>query len=233
MIAVRDQGLNRCQDNGMEVPRTAFAWARRSFGAGFWMIHATAMARFTRQPRAGIGERQRRGVHWIGASSRSHLPNVADAVPFALFSRQQRAERNEGGSMHRKSRLLIAVAVLISGCALQDTRYDNSGIAAGFGPDYDNSILDWNFPTTNNQGPLLPPERFRPVRPAIGVPWATGNPMPWQQGDRAAPEGALSTVAPNEPRDCRGDCEEVASQDATAAVADARVRELSLLPKRN
>ena len=87
--------------------------------------------------------------------------------------------------MHRKSRLLIAVAVLISGCALQDTRYDYSGVAAGFGPDYEQTILDWNFPTTLNQGPLLPPERLHPVRPAIGVPWATGNPMPWRHDSRA------------------------------------------------
>ena len=134
--------------------------------------------------------------------------------------------------MHRKSRLLIAVAVLISGCALQDTRYDYSGVAAGFGPDYEQTILDWNFPTTLNQGPLLAPERLHPVRPAIGVPWATGNPMPWQQGDGAASEGALSGAASNEPRDCGGNCEEAASPDAKAVVVDARAREHSLLSER-
>jgi len=127
--------------------------------------------------------------------------------------------------MHRKSRLLIAVAVLLSGCALQDSRYDYSGAAAGFGPDYDQTILDWNFPTAHNQGPLLPPERFRPVRPAIGVPWATGNPMPWQQGAGATPEGAVSSATPDEPpRDCARDCDETAPY-AHPVVADARARE--------
>lgn len=128
--------------------------------------------------------------------------------------------------MYCKSRLLIAVAVLLSGCALQDSRYDYSGGSAGFGPDYEQSILDWNFPTTHNQGPLLAPERFRPVRPAIGVPWATDNPMPWQQGAGAAPEGVISTVAPDEPsRDCAKDCEATTTADMPAVVVDARARE--------
>ena len=135
--------------------------------------------------------------------------------------------------MHRRNRLLIAVAVLLSGCALQDTRYDNSGIAAGFGPDYDQTIIDWNFPTSHNQGPLLAPERFRPVRPAIGVPWATGNPMPWQQGDGAKPEGMHSGALADEPRDCARDCADAASApDATPAASDAGAREPSLVAER-
>ena len=82
--------------------------------------------------------------------------------------------------MSRKLRwlALTAAAVLASGCALQDTRYDYSRSALPFA-DYDESILDWNFPTTTNQGLLTPPERLRPWRPAVGVPWANGNPMPW------------------------------------------------------
>ena len=127
--------------------------------------------------------------------------------------------------MYCKIGLLIAVAVLLSGCALQDARYDYSADAAGFGLDYEQSILDWNFPTTHNQGPLLAPERWRPVRPAIGVPWATGNPMPWQQGAGAAPEGAVSAAAPDEPsRGCAKDCEEAAA-DTRPILVDARAHE--------
>jgi hypothetical protein len=129
--------------------------------------------------------------------------------------------------------MFIAIVVLLSGCALQDTRYDNSGIAAGFGPDYDQTIIDWNFPTSHNQGPLLAPERFRPVRPAIGVPWATGNPMPWQQGDGAKPEGAQSSVVVDEPRACADGCADlIAAQVATTAAPDVRARERSMLGER-
>jgi hypothetical protein len=135
--------------------------------------------------------------------------------------------------MLRRSRLLIAAAVLVSGCALQDTRYDNSGIAAGFGPDYDQTIIDWNFPTSHNQGPLLPPERFHPVRPAVGVPWATGNPMPWQQGDGAKPEGAEVGAAQDEPRDCTVQCAEASSPDTpTTTALDDRARERPLASDR-
>jgi hypothetical protein len=128
--------------------------------------------------------------------------------------------------MRRIRRLIVAVAVLVSGCALQDTRYDYSRLAAGLG-DYDESIIDWNFPTSTNQGPLLPPERFRPVRPAIGVPWATSDPMQWRQGDGVMPPTAGAT-----PHDatqvCASNCDVVASPDATTARSDTRPRELSL-----
>jgi hypothetical protein len=128
--------------------------------------------------------------------------------------------------MRRTRRLIVAVAVLVSGCALQDTRYDYSRLAAGLG-DYDESIIDWNFPTSTNQGPLLPPERFRPVRPAIGVPWATSDPMQWRQGD-----GVMAPTAGTTPHDatpaCASNCDLVASPDATPARGDARPRELSL-----
>ena len=135
--------------------------------------------------------------------------------------------------MHHKNRLLVAVVMLLSGCALQDTRYDNSGSAAGFGPDYNPTILDWNFPTATNQGPLLPPERFRPVLPAIGVPWATGNPMPWQQGDLRSSEGARAEGAAHDaPSACVADCENAAISDAEALVADSRTRERAVIAER-
>ncbi|HET9046991.1 MAG TPA: hypothetical protein VFO33_08540 [Casimicrobiaceae bacterium] len=75
---------------------------------------------------------------------------------------------------------LAAVAVLAPGCALYDTRYDYSRSALPFA-DYDESILDWNFPTTTNQGLLTPPERLHPWRPAVGVPWANGDLAPWNR----------------------------------------------------
>ena len=76
--------------------------------------------------------------------------------------------------LHRARLLaLFGSAVLVSGCALQDTRYDYSRLAAGLG-DYDESIIDWNFPTSTSQGPLLPPERFRsrlePLAEPLGSP---------------------------------------------------------------
>ena len=113
--------------------------------------------------------------------------------------------------MQYKTRWLIAAAVFLSGCALQDTRYDYSRMAAGLG-NYDESILDWNFPTTTNQGPLLPP---------------------WQQGDGATPEGAISGAAPHEPpRDCAQDCAETTTLRATPDVPDDRVGQRSSVIER-
>ncbi len=129
--------------------------------------------------------------------------------------------------MRRTRRLIVAVAVLVSGCALQDTRYDYSRLAAGLG-DYDESIIDWNFPTSTNLGPLVAPERFRPVRPAIGVPWATSDPMPWRQGDGVMPATA-GAVPHDATLDCASNCDRVvASPDATTPRGDPRARELSL-----
>lgn len=80
--------------------------------------------------------------------------------------------------MSRTSRLALGVAVtlLASGCAMQDTRYDYSSAGTPFA-DYDQTIIDWNFPTSANQGLLTAPERLHAWRPALGVPWAYGNPQ--------------------------------------------------------
>src|SRR5437879_3192944 len=104
--------------------------------------------------------------------------------------------------MRRTRRLIVAIAVLVSGCALQDPSYDYSRLAAGRG-DYDESIIDWNFSTSTSQGPLLPPELFRPVRPAIGVPWATSDPMPWRLSAGVMPEASHAVAAPH---DATPDC---------------------------
>jgi hypothetical protein len=74
----------------------------------------------------------------------------------------------------------LAGALLVSGCALKDPRdsYSYSRVSDGlWDADYD-LLLDWNFPTSANLGPIEAPQRFKPERPAIGVPWATGNPLP-------------------------------------------------------
>jgi hypothetical protein len=118
--------------------------------------------------------------------------------------------------MSRTFRLLAlasAAAMLASGCALQDTRYDYSRNGLPFA-DYDESILDWNFPTTTSQGLLKPVERVRPWRPAIGVPWANGNPMPWQSIQLPLTDSASDTSAsahdpaelPPAPVACDGGC---------------------------
>src|SRR5438045_4123513 len=77
----------------------------------------------------------------------------------ADFQWKANAASRKEPPMRRNRCLLIVVAMLGSGCALQDARYDYSRLAAGLG-DYDESIIDWNFPTSTNQGPLFPPERF-------------------------------------------------------------------------
>ena len=110
----------------------------------------------------------------------------------------------------RKLALGAALTVLASGCALQDTRYDYSRNALPFA-DYDESILDWNFPTTTSQGPLLPPERLYPWRPAIGVPWANGNPMPWNNQMPASEFPSEQSAGSHDPAGdstfaCEDDC---------------------------
>lgn len=106
--------------------------------------------------------------------------------------------------MHRPLRfvvLAVAGTVLVAGCALRDPRdsYAYGRVADGlWDADYD-VLLDWNFPTTANQGPLLAPQRFKPERPAIGVPWATGNPLQPRdatQAPSAAGTGPGADAAP-------------------------------------
>jgi hypothetical protein len=124
--------------------------------------------------------------------------------------------------------LAAATLVFTSGCALQSTRYDYSRLAAGLG-DYDESIIDWNFPTSTNQGPLLPPQRFRPYPPALGVPWATGNPMPWDRTQAPASDAAAQAdpAGHEATHGCAAPCDSSPPVEA-GAVADARVREPSV-----
>jgi hypothetical protein len=131
--------------------------------------------------------------------------------------------------MRATYRLLIgaAAAMFVSGCALQDSRYENSRLAVGLG-DYDESIIDWNFPTSTSQGPLLPPERFRPWPAAIGVPWATNGDAPPSRNDLAplSDAGPPVQAAPHDtPRDCASECDTATAKVDADLRVDARVRE--------
>ena len=137
-------------------------------------------------------------------------------------------------SAHRLVVAALAGAVLVSGCALRDPR---DGYAYGrtdglWDSDYD-LLLEWNFPTTANQGPLLAPQRFKPGRPAIGVPWATGNPLVPRDADLApSAEAAAPGVTASDDADdvALPVGESAAASDAApvarvAAARDARARD--------
>ena len=85
---------------------------------------------------------------------------------------------------------IIAVGGLLAGCALRDTRdnYAYSRASDGLWGDRPFELIDWNFPTSRNQPPLEAPRRFRLDRTAIGVTWATRNPLPLS--DNLAPQDA-------------------------------------------
>jgi hypothetical protein len=160
--------------------------------------------------------------------------------PESELHRSAQRERAPIARTFRKLALCAAAAVLVSGCALQDTRYDYSRNALPFA-DYDESILDWNFPTTTNQGLLTPPERLYPWRPAIGVPWANGNPMPWNN-QMPVSESVSEQPASEQsagPHDPAGDSTVACGHDCAAqpeaplaphADAAARMRD-SVLPR--
>jgi len=71
-------------------------------------------------------------------------------------------------------------AALSTGCALRDPRadYAYSRASDGLWGDTAFELIDWNFPTSLNQPPIEAPRRIRLERTAIGVTWATQNPLP-------------------------------------------------------
>ena len=75
--------------------------------------------------------------------------------------------------------LVVAVGAALAGCALRDPR---DGYAYGSGSDglwkTNFELIDWNFPTSRNQDPIEAPKRIQLERTAIGVTWATRNPIP-------------------------------------------------------
>jgi len=109
----------------------------------------------------------------------------------------------------------IVGAAALGGCALRDVRdnYAYSRASDGLWGDTAFELIDWNFPSSMNQPPIEAPKRFRPEKTAIGVTWATRNPLPLTDnlppidalpapatGNDAA---SLSTAAPD--RDVRTD----------------------------
>lgn len=71
-------------------------------------------------------------------------------------------------------------AALSTGCALRDRRadYAYSRASDGLWGDRPFELIDWNFPTSLNQPPIEAPKRITLERTAIGVTWATQNPLP-------------------------------------------------------
>lgn len=85
--------------------------------------------------------------------------------------------------MQRLAGIMLAAvigAAALAGCALRDPRLDYaySRASDGLWGDTTFELIDWNFPTSLNQPPIEPPRRIRWERTAIGVTWATKNPLP-------------------------------------------------------
>lgn len=88
-----------------------------------------------------------------------------------------------------------AALALLAGCALRDPRVDYaySRASDGLWGDTPFELIDWNFPTSLNQPPIEAPKRIRLERTAIGVTWATRNPLPLS--DNLAPYDAPTNTA--------------------------------------
>ena len=82
-------------------------------------------------------------------------------------------------------------------------------------------LIDWNFPTSLNQPPVEAPRRIRPERTAIGVTWATRNPLPLS--DNLAPADAPQTPAPRSD-ESQGTSTAMASAGAAGTAAADRER---------
>ena len=101
--------------------------------------------------------------------------------------------------MQRLTGIMLVATVctaMLAGCALRDPRtdYAYSRASDGLWGDTAFELIDWNFPTSLNQPPVEAPKRFRLERTAIGVTWATRNPLPLS--DNLAPYDAPTTSAP-------------------------------------
>jgi hypothetical protein len=95
--------------------------------------------------------------------------------------------------MQRLTGIMLVATVctaMIAGCALRDPRtdYAYSRASDGLWGDTAFELIDWNFPTSLNQPPIEAPKRIRLERTAIGVTWATHNPLPLS--DNLAPYDA-------------------------------------------
>jgi hypothetical protein len=95
--------------------------------------------------------------------------------------------------MQRLTGIMLVATVctaMLAGCALRDPRtdYAYSRASDGLWGDTAFELIDWNFPTSLNQPPIEAPKRIRLERTAIGVTWATHNPLPLS--DNLAPYDA-------------------------------------------
>jgi hypothetical protein len=88
-----------------------------------------------------------------------------------------------GGPVRLTGIILIAAvsSAALTGCALRDPR-DDYGYGTGSDGLWNSQwqLIDWNFPTSVTQGPIEAPKRITLERTAIGVTWATRNPLPLQ-----------------------------------------------------
>lgn len=138
--------------------------------------------------------------------------------------------------MRRLTGMMLVVAVgsaALGGCALRDPR-DHYGYGRGTDGLWESSfeLIDWNFPTSVNQGPVVRPERLVLEPTAIGVTWATRNPIPINEQEPAqdapspasadehspSPASADETTAPGAaPTPARADAEPAAARERDGA----------------
>lgn len=120
--------------------------------------------------------------------------------------------------------LVGAVAVAISGCALRDPRADlaYSRASDGLWGDAPFELIDWNFPTSQNQPPVEAPKRLRLERTAIGVPWATRNPLPLS--DNLAPYDAPTWTSKADERPASTPAQAVRTSSAGSNPPDSERR---------
>lgn len=89
--------------------------------------------------------------------------------------------------------MAIAAGAVLAGCATRGD-YSLSSASDGLWGDTRFDLVDWNFPTSRTQPPIEVPKRLRLDRTAIGVTWATRNPLPlW---DNLAPVDAPAALEP-------------------------------------
>ena len=95
----------------------------------------------------------------------------------------------------QRVRVLAVLGVMsLAGCvSLEDSPFHTKLGMALYELD---PLIDSNWPSAQNLGPLQGPQRLRPEPTAIGVNWATGQP-PWQQ--QSPPLEAPSPTATNDP----------------------------------
>ena len=150
--------------------------------------------------------------------------------------------------MQRLTGIMLVAAVgaaMLSGCALRDPRatvracvrapieyfhlrdpradYAYSRASDGLWGDAPFELIDWNFPTSRNQPPIEVPKRIRFERTAIGVTWATRNPLPLSEN--LAPYDAPTTSAVNaDDRMLPSNATPARSEPAGVAAADRERR---------